>query len=59
MLGTAVLTMVYQPEIDLASIWHGWEIIIMGAGVAALIAAPLVIWWHRDRDALMERVSSG
>jgi EmrB/QacA subfamily drug resistance transporter len=58
-LGTAVLTMVYQPEIDLASIRHGWELIIAGAGVAALIAGALAIWWHRDRGAVMERVSSG
>ncbi|MET0453726.1 MAG: MFS transporter [Mycobacterium sp.] len=46
-LGTAVLTVVYAPGIDLASIRLGWELIIGGAGTAALIAAALAICWHR------------
>jgi EmrB/QacA subfamily drug resistance transporter len=48
-LGTAVLTVIYQPGIDLVSIRHGWEFTIAAAAAAALIAAGLAFWWRRDR----------
>jgi hypothetical protein len=44
-LGTAVLTMIYQPGIDLAAIRRGWGFIVVAAGAAALIAAALAVWW--------------
>jgi EmrB/QacA subfamily drug resistance transporter len=42
-LGTAVLTMIYQPGIDLGTIRRGWEFIVAAAGAAALIAAALAL----------------
>jgi EmrB/QacA subfamily drug resistance transporter len=43
-LGTAVLTMIYQPGIDLGAIRRGWEFMVAAAGTAALIAAALALW---------------
>jgi EmrB/QacA subfamily drug resistance transporter len=48
-LGTAVLTMIYQPGIDLAAIRSGWTFIVAAAGAAAMIAVALAIWWRPDR----------
>ena len=45
-LGTAVLTMIYRPGIDLTTIRHGWGFIAMAAGASALIAAGLGAWWR-------------
>jgi hypothetical protein len=49
-LGTAVLTMIYQPGIDLTTVRHGWEFIAAAASTSALIAAGLGAWW-RSGDA--------
>jgi EmrB/QacA subfamily drug resistance transporter len=43
-LGTAVLTMIYQPGIDLGSIRRGWGFMVAAAAVAALIAVALALW---------------
>ncbi|HEV7583469.1 MAG TPA: MFS transporter [Mycobacterium sp.] len=43
-LGTAVLTMIYQPGIDLSTIRRGWGFIVAAAGSAALIGAALAFW---------------
>jgi len=43
-LGTAVLTMIYQPGIDLSTIRRGWGFIAVAAGAAALIGAALALW---------------
>jgi Major Facilitator Superfamily len=42
-LGTAVLTMIYQPGIDLSSVRRGWGFMVAAAGAAALIAAALAL----------------
>lgn len=44
-LGTAVLTMIYQPGITLATVRHGWEVMIAAAAAAALIATALAFGW--------------
>ncbi len=44
-LGTAVLTMIYQPGVDLAAIRDGWAFIVIASGAAALVATALAIWW--------------
>jgi len=52
-LGTAILTMIYQPNIDLAAIRRGWGFVATAAGAAALIAAVLAVWWKAaDEDSL-------
>lgn len=52
-LGTAILTMIYQPDIDLMAIRRGWGFIAAAAGTAALIAAMLAVWWKAaDEDTL-------
>jgi hypothetical protein len=43
-LGTAVLTMIYQPGIDLSTIRRGWGLIVAAASAAALIGAALALW---------------
>lgn len=43
-LGTAVLTMIYQPGIDLSTIRRGWGFIAAAAGAAAFIGAALALW---------------
>jgi hypothetical protein len=45
-LGVAVLTMIYQAGVDLASIRRGWVFIATAAGAAACIAAALAVWWR-------------
>jgi EmrB/QacA subfamily drug resistance transporter len=44
-LGTAILTMIYQPGIDLAAVRRGWGFTASAAGASALIAAALAVWW--------------
>jgi EmrB/QacA subfamily drug resistance transporter len=43
-LGTAVLTMILQPGIDLTTVREGWGFIAVAAGASALIAAGLAAW---------------
>jgi len=43
-LGTAVLTMIYHPGIDLTTVREGWAFIAVAAGTSALIAAGLAAW---------------
>ncbi len=45
-LGTAVLTMIYRPGVDLAAIRHGWGFVAVAAGASASIAAGLAAWWR-------------
>jgi hypothetical protein len=49
-LGTAVLTMIYQPGIDLSTIRRGWGFIAAAAGAAALIGAALALWRTTPAD---------
>ncbi|MGO8937913.1 MAG: hypothetical protein ACLQLO_12600 [Mycobacterium sp.] len=51
-LGTAVLTSIYRPGIDLITIRHGWGFIAMTAGASALIAAGLGVWWRTGNSAV-------
>jgi MFS family permease len=44
-LGTAILTVIYQPGIDLTAIRRGWGFTASAAGTSALIAAALGFWW--------------
>jgi hypothetical protein len=44
-LGTAVLTMIYQPGINLTTVRTGWVFIAAAATTSALIAAALGAWW--------------
>ena len=44
-LGTAILTMIYQPGIDLTTIRRGWGFTASAAGTSALIATALGLWW--------------
>lgn len=50
-LGTAVLTMIYQPGITLAAIRWGWGFIVAAAGTSAVIAAALALWWRSNAEA--------
>jgi EmrB/QacA subfamily drug resistance transporter len=43
-LGTAVLTMIFQPGIDLTTVREGWAFMAVAAGASALIAAGLGVW---------------
>lgn len=43
-LGTAVLTMIYQSGIDLASVRRGWAFTAVAASLAAFIGAALAVW---------------
>jgi EmrB/QacA subfamily drug resistance transporter len=45
-LGTAILTMIYQPGIDLAAIRRGWGFTVALAGAAAVIATAMAVWWR-------------
>ncbi|MCV7256262.1 MFS transporter [Mycolicibacterium fluoranthenivorans] len=49
-LGTAVLTMIYQPGIDLTTVRRGWVFVAAAAGTAALIAAVLAVRWRPDPE---------
>jgi EmrB/QacA subfamily drug resistance transporter len=49
-LGTTVLTMIYQPGVDLAAIRRGWGFVAASAGTAALVAAILACWWKPATD---------
>jgi EmrB/QacA subfamily drug resistance transporter len=50
--GTAILTMIYQPGIDLAAVRRGWVFTGLAAGAAAFIAAALAVWWRTPRSGL-------
>jgi EmrB/QacA subfamily drug resistance transporter len=52
-LGTAVLTMIYRPGIDLTAIRHGWDFIALTAAASALIAAGLGARWRTARTAVL------
>ena len=43
--GTVIVTLVYQPVIDLAAVRLGWVLIIAGAVASALAAVALAISW--------------
>jgi MFS family permease len=50
--GTVIVTLVYQPVIDLAAVRLGWVLIIAAAVSSALAAVALgVIWASRSGDA--------
>jgi EmrB/QacA subfamily drug resistance transporter len=49
-LGTTVLTMIYQPGVDLAAIRRGWGFVAASAGTAALVSAILAFWWKPATD---------
>ncbi|WP_234818030.1 MFS transporter [Mycolicibacterium sphagni] len=44
-LGTAILTMVYQSGISMSSVRFGWDLIAASAAAAALIAVALAFGW--------------
>lgn len=50
-LGTAVLTMIYQPGVTLTTIRWGWGFIVAAAGTCALIGALLALWWRTNQSA--------
>ena len=45
-LGTAVLTMIYQPGITLTTVRTGWVFVAAAAATSAVIAAGLGAWWR-------------
>ena len=45
-LGTAVLTMICEPTINLSTIRYGWTFVAIGAGGSAVIAAAIALWWR-------------
>ena len=47
-LGTAILTMIYQPGIDLVTVRRGWVFVASAAATAVLIAVALAVWWRAD-----------
>jgi EmrB/QacA subfamily drug resistance transporter len=49
-LGTTVLTMIYQPGVDLAAVRRGWGFVAAAAAAAALTAAILAFWRKADVD---------
>jgi hypothetical protein len=49
-LGTAVLTMIYQPGIDLTTVREGWAFIAVATAASALIAAGLAAWSRTRTD---------
>lgn len=50
-LGTAVLTMIYQPGISLTTVRTGWVFIVAAATTSAVIAAGLAAWWRSRATA--------
>jgi Na+/melibiose symporter-like transporter len=44
-LGTVIVTFVYQPVIDLAAVRLGWVLIIAVAVASALAAVALAVTW--------------
>jgi MFS family permease len=46
-LGTVIVTFVYQPVIELASVRLGWVLITAAAAASALVAVALAISWGR------------
>ncbi|ORW05829.1 MFS transporter [Mycobacterium kubicae] len=46
-LGTAVLTVLYQPRVTMTSVRDGWELTTAAAGSAALIATALALRWQK------------
>ncbi|MEZ0351193.1 MFS transporter [Mycobacterium sp. pR1184] len=57
--GTAILTMIYQPGIDLAAIRRGWVFMVAAAGASALIAVALAVWWKTESDGLTAAADVG
>jgi EmrB/QacA subfamily drug resistance transporter len=51
LLGTAVLTMIYQPGVDLTAVRTGWVFIAAAATTSAVIAAGLGAWWRSRATA--------
>ncbi|MGA8330981.1 MAG: hypothetical protein WB777_17025 [Mycobacterium sp.] len=49
-LGTMVLTLIYQPGVDLAAVRRGWGFVAASAAAAALTAAMLAFWRKADVD---------
>jgi EmrB/QacA subfamily drug resistance transporter len=49
--GTAIVTLVYQPVIDLAAVRLGWMLIIATAVASALAAVALAVNWGSDKRA--------
>ena len=45
-LGTAVLTMICEPTINLSTIRYGWTFVAIGADGSAVIAAAIALWWR-------------
>jgi hypothetical protein len=54
-----VLTMIYQPGVDLAAIRHGWYFIVAAATASALIAAGLAVWWKTTHDVRVPSATGG
>jgi hypothetical protein len=51
-LGTVIVTLVYEPVIDLAAVRLGWVLIAAAALISALVAAALAVSWSpRAGDA--------
>lgn len=42
-LGTAILTLIYQPHLDLSAIRHGWWFVAATSSITALVAVALAI----------------
>lgn len=57
--GTAILTMIYQPGVDLAAVRRGWAFIVAAAAASALIAVALAIWWKNSGEELTDSVDVG
>jgi hypothetical protein len=45
-LGTAVLTMIYQQGITLTTVRTGWVFVAAAAATSAVIVAGLGAWWR-------------
>jgi EmrB/QacA subfamily drug resistance transporter len=59
-LGTVIVTFVYQPVIDLAAVRLGWVLIIAAAVASALAAVALAVTWaSRSDDAVNPSLRRG
>lgn len=57
--GTAILTMIYQPGIDLTAIRRGWAFIVAAAAASALIAVALAVRWKATGSGLTASAGVG